>query len=109
MARDYIPRNDEAFDTFFKVITQYVGTKTSGTSPAWTHIPQPRITALNADYAAWYTAFANTFKPHSSVETNEKNHKLIRGVLSLAKFYAIRRSRIAERGYSVNGYKYRHV
>jgi hypothetical protein len=70
---DYIPRQDEQFDTFFKVITQYVGTKTSGTSPAWTHIPQPRITALNADYAAWYTAFSNTFRPHTSVETREKN------------------------------------
>ena len=24
MSRDYIPRNDEAFDTFFKTLTQYV-------------------------------------------------------------------------------------
>jgi hypothetical protein len=73
MSRGFIPRNDEAFDTFFKLITQYVGSKTQTSNPAWTHIPQARVTALLADYGAWYDAFANTFKLHSSVETNEKN------------------------------------
>jgi hypothetical protein len=73
MQTDYIPRPDEQFDTFFKLITQYVGSKTQTSNPVWTHIPQARITALMADYGAWYDAFANTFKPHSPVETREKN------------------------------------
>jgi hypothetical protein len=73
MSRGFIPRNDGAFDTFFKLITQYVGTKTSGTSPAWTHIPQARITALNADYSAWYTAFSNTFRPTRPLKPAKKN------------------------------------
>jgi hypothetical protein len=46
-------------------------------------IPQARMTTLNADYAVWYTAFSNTFRPHSPVETREKT--------------AIRHSRITER------------
>jgi hypothetical protein len=86
MSRGFIPRNDEQFDTFFKLITQYVGTKTSGTSPAWTHIPQARMTALNADYAAWYTAFSNTFRPHSPVETREKNRVRLESERNLRAF-----------------------
>ncbi|MDR2922897.1 MAG: hypothetical protein LBU85_06110 [Treponema sp.] len=86
MRTDYIPRPDEQFDTFFKLLIQYVGTKTSGTAPAWTHIPQPRLTAINADYGAWYDAFARTFKPHSSVETNEKNRVRLEVERSLRAF-----------------------
>jgi hypothetical protein len=73
MSKGFIPRPDEQFDMFFKLITQYVATKTAGTTPAWTHIPSTAKTALNTAYENWYTAFANTFKPHSSVETREKN------------------------------------
>jgi hypothetical protein len=70
---DYIPRPDEAFNTFFKNINQYVGLKTTGTNPEWTHIPQAAQTELLSAYTAWYSAFVLTLKPHSSVETKEKN------------------------------------
>ncbi|MDR1839169.1 MAG: hypothetical protein LBQ93_06250 [Treponema sp.] len=73
MSNNYIPRNDEAFDTFFRMLTQYVAAKTSGSSPAWTYIPQDARAALNEAYANWYTAFSKTFNPHTPVETREKN------------------------------------
>ena len=86
MAKDYIPRNDEAFDTFFKIITQYVGSRTSTSNPAWPNIPQPSISNLFTAYANWYNAFANTFKPHSEVETREKNRVRVESERTLRSF-----------------------
>jgi hypothetical protein len=57
MARDYIPTNAAQFNFFFKAITQYVALKTTGSPKAWDHIPQDRVTALNTEYGAFYTAF----------------------------------------------------
>ena len=73
MKHDYIPHSDEEFNTFFKNITQYVGLKTSNSAPEWTHIPAAAKTALNDSYTNWYTAFGLTLKPHTPVETREKN------------------------------------
>jgi hypothetical protein len=36
---DYIPESGGEFDTFSKNIVYYVSMKTSGTPPAWGHIP----------------------------------------------------------------------
>jgi hypothetical protein len=74
MSRDYIPYNDLEFNQWFKFICQYVGSKTGGSAPEWTHIPQAVIAKLNDDFAAWYTAYGNTLKPHTPVDTLAKNN-----------------------------------
>ncbi|MDR1430163.1 MAG: hypothetical protein LBI85_07710 [Spirochaetaceae bacterium] len=70
---DYIPSNDALFDQWFKFLNQYVAQKCGGSTPEWTHIPQTARTAMSDAYAAWYTAYANTLKPHTPVETEIKN------------------------------------
>jgi hypothetical protein len=70
---DYIPNNDAAFDNWFKALVQYVTGKCSGSSPAWTHIPQAAVTALSTAYAAWYTVYTPTKVPHTPVDTEAKN------------------------------------
>ncbi|MDR2159307.1 MAG: hypothetical protein LBP23_04480 [Treponema sp.] len=70
---DYVPARDADFDPFFKNICQYVNTKCTGASPAWTHIPAEARTTLNDAYAAFYTAWSITLKPHTKQETAEKN------------------------------------
>jgi hypothetical protein len=71
--KDYIPSNDADFNNFFKYLNQYVAQKCSGATPEWTHIPQAARTVMADSYIAWYTAYANTLKPHSKVETEAKN------------------------------------
>jgi hypothetical protein len=74
----YPPRGDAAFDLFFKNLIQYVSQQCTGSTPRWTHIPAAARTAIGDVYAAWYTAYAVTFKPCTRPETAEKNrqHKL---------------------------------
>jgi hypothetical protein len=71
--KDYLDLTDAAFDRFFKLMNQYVNQKCTGTSPAWTHIPQDARAAFQNAYADWYTAYSNTFNPHTPVQTNAKN------------------------------------
>jgi hypothetical protein len=75
---DNIPGGDAAFDLFIKYIIQYVALQCGGSPARWTHIPQAARTALADVYAAWYTAYAVTFKPCTKPERAEKNrqHKL---------------------------------
>ncbi|MCL2231561.1 MAG: hypothetical protein FWB99_00615 [Treponema sp.] len=75
MTRNYIPRNDAAFDKFFKYITQYVSLKSSGSRPEWGHIPQLDRTALDDTYATWYDAYSLTFQPHIKSVGDEKNRQ----------------------------------
>ncbi|MDR1419033.1 MAG: hypothetical protein LBI86_01540 [Treponema sp.] len=70
---DYIPVNDKDFDIWFKNLTQYVNAKTTGQSPEWTHIPASEVTLLTGAYAAWYTAYTPTLKPHTPAETLAKD------------------------------------
>jgi hypothetical protein len=70
---DYVPRNDAEFNQWFKFLNQYVNLKCTGTPPEWTHIPAPALTAVQNAYAAWYTAWAKTFGPHTPVDTEAKN------------------------------------
>jgi hypothetical protein len=86
MSREYIPRNDAEFDHFFKAIIQYVNTKTSGSAPAWTHIPATAKTALNTAYENWYNAFALTFNPHAPQITREKNRVRLESERALRAF-----------------------
>ncbi|MFP3089118.1 hypothetical protein LQZ21_02185 [Treponema sp. TIM-1] len=70
---DYIPTRDADFDGWFLNYQNYVVTKTSGTPPAWTHIPAEKVTALAARYDAWHAAYLKTVGPHTRVDTEAKN------------------------------------
>ncbi|MDR2158909.1 MAG: hypothetical protein LBP23_02450 [Treponema sp.] len=70
---DYIPSNDAEFNNWFKNLVQIVNTKTTGQTPAWTHIPASEVALLTNSYAAWYTAYAPTLKPHTPAETLVKD------------------------------------
>ncbi|MDR1898456.1 MAG: hypothetical protein LBQ55_00435 [Treponema sp.] len=73
MSNDYIPRNHDAFDVWFRRLCEYVTAKTTAvppnTAPEWTHIPPPEVALLNDAYAAWYAAYAPTLGPHTPAET----------------------------------------
>jgi hypothetical protein len=69
MAKHLIPSAGPKYDRFFKNVFQYTSTMTSGSSPTWTHIPVQEVTALNTAYAAWYTAYSPTLKPHTPAVT----------------------------------------
>jgi hypothetical protein len=69
MTNNYIPRNDSAFDNWFRALTQYIGPKTTGTNPAWPHVMQSSKTELNDAYAA----FSKTLTPHTPADTVNKN------------------------------------
>jgi hypothetical protein len=73
MAKDYIPNNDAAFDTWFKFLNQYVAGKCGGSKPEWTHIPVDARTGMNNAYTAWAAAYARIFGPHTPVDTAAKN------------------------------------
>jgi hypothetical protein len=72
-SRDYIPKNDAVFNVWFKNLYQYVGQKTSGASPEWTHIPKDAVEELGAAYQDWYTKYSLTTKPHTKAENVEKD------------------------------------
>jgi hypothetical protein len=69
---DYIPANDAEFDVWFNNLCEYVTQKTSGTPPAWTHIPQGEVILLNGACAGWHTAYAVVLKPHTPADTLAK-------------------------------------
>ena len=71
--RNFFPRNDAEFNQFNKNIIQYVAVKSGGSTPAWTHISKKDRDEMDAHYTAWYTAYGLTLKPHTPVETGEKN------------------------------------
>jgi hypothetical protein len=71
--RDYIPANDKKFNSWFKNLSQIVVQKTSGSTPAWTHIPASEVTLLTTAYADWYTAYGPTENIHTTVETLVKD------------------------------------
>jgi hypothetical protein len=71
--QDYLPSRDSEFDGWFLNLKNYVTTKTTGTPPAWTHIPAEKVTTLTARYDAWHTAIEATVAPNTSVQTEAKN------------------------------------
>jgi hypothetical protein len=73
-SKKFIPGPGPAYDTFFKNLCQYVNTKCSPPdAPQWSHIPADERAALNNAYAAWYTAYTPTLKPHTPAETAARN------------------------------------
>jgi len=69
---DYIPGNDEAFNQFFRGITQYVAAKTSGPTPEWAHIPQSECINFHQAYTDWYRTYAINFQARSAKLSKEK-------------------------------------
>ena len=63
MPKDYVPQNSQKFDTWFRNLTQYVSTKTTGTAPEWTHIPAQERDEFVGAYAQWYPDFSPTLNP----------------------------------------------
>ncbi|MDR1587255.1 MAG: hypothetical protein LBS57_07360 [Treponema sp.] len=71
--KKFIPGPDAEFDVFFSKYCQIVSQKTTGESPAWTHIPTARITELFAVAGAWHTAYTKLLGPHTSADVLAKN------------------------------------
>jgi len=69
---DYIPRRDDLFDPWFRVLRDYVIGKTSGANPEWAHIPQAEAALLSARFEAWHGAFLATVVPHAKPQTDAK-------------------------------------
>jgi len=72
-ARDFIPANDAAFNTWFLNLVNYVTQKTSGAPPDWDHIPQRFVTELSAAYEDWYHFYDPTLQPHTPADVTAKN------------------------------------
>ena len=71
--QDFVPSRDAEFDGWLANLTGYVEAKTTGESPAWTHIPAAKVTDLKQHTADWRAAHAKTLGPHTSVDTEAKN------------------------------------
>jgi hypothetical protein len=48
-----MPEEDGEFNRWFRKFLGYVGEKTGGERPAWTHIPREELERLNTLYADW--------------------------------------------------------
>jgi hypothetical protein len=70
---DYLPGSDAGFDKAYNNIVSYVAVKTSGSPPAWNHIPQESVQQLQNDHSAWSEAYEAAKIPHTPVQTAEKN------------------------------------
>jgi hypothetical protein len=71
--RDYIPRSDADFNNWFMNLVEYVVEKTSGSPPAWDHIPQRHIVELVAAYEDWRRFYDPTLVPHIPAAITAKN------------------------------------
>ena len=69
MAGNYIPRNDEAFNTFYLFIVEYAGENNG----RWKHIPADNLATFRFDYQTWKQVFEKTRSPHIPQLTAEKN------------------------------------
>jgi hypothetical protein len=88
MKTDYMPAKDADFNVFFKNLVQYVGGKTGGSSPEWTHIPAAVISELVDQQTVWEFSYNLALKSDTPTNTIAKNgnrqqsDKLIRPFVS---------------------------
>jgi hypothetical protein len=82
MGKEYIPKNDAKFDTWFNNLVSYV----LAAALAWTHIPKPEAEKLAAAYTAWHTAYEAVIGPHTPVDTEAKNGAKKAAVKSIRLF-----------------------
>ena len=73
MAKNYIPYNDGEFNTWFNNLVNYVVNKTTGTPPAWNHIPKQDVDELDAAYSDWNAFYKPTLQPHTPAQTTAKH------------------------------------
>jgi len=69
MAVDFIPRQDAAFEVFFRNLVTYV----LDNYKRWGHIPQEDVGQLENQYTDWSEAYEVTLRPHLPQLTLEKN------------------------------------
>jgi len=72
MQNIYIPHNNTVFNQFFKDVTQYVVTKTSGAEPEWTHIPQMHRSYITRVYIEWNDVYSLSLSPPHSLEATKE-------------------------------------
>ncbi|MDR3325246.1 MAG: hypothetical protein LBS82_04590 [Spirochaetaceae bacterium] len=70
---DYIPRKDAEFSEWLNLLLLYVKGKCAGTPPEWAHIPAPSLDEFSTAVEEWNVAYAPVLRPHTSVDTKEKN------------------------------------
>jgi hypothetical protein len=71
--KDSVPSKDWEFDIWLKRLTRYVTEHTSGSPPAWTHIPAANVTELDSVCQKWSAAYELTLVPHLPGITEAKN------------------------------------
>jgi hypothetical protein len=59
MTRNFIPRNDEAFDTYYRNLVDYV----IDNAARWGHIRQDDVDALEQQFDEWAQIFDKTRVP----------------------------------------------
>jgi len=69
MQTDYIPRNDGAFDEFYRNLVDFV----IDNNQRWGHIKQDDVDALEWQFTEWTQAYEKTQVPHIPQLTTEKN------------------------------------
>lgn len=79
---DYIPRNDEAFDTFYRNLVDYV----IDNAARWGHIRQDDVDTLELQFDEWTTVFDKTRVPHIPQLTTEKNRVRLASERALRHF-----------------------
>ncbi|MCL2231777.1 MAG: hypothetical protein FWB99_01720 [Treponema sp.] len=72
----YIPTTFADFHNWFTKLNEYLVKKTSGSKPAWTHIPQKERDALNVACNEWKAVYEATLHSDSTfVPTKRRNAK----------------------------------
>jgi hypothetical protein len=70
---DIVPGPDAAFDVWTTNLCDLTILRTSGTPPAWTHIPLLRIGRLTTTQKTWHDAYLVTLKAPTYLETEAQN------------------------------------
>jgi len=80
---DFIPRQDAAFNNFYKNLVDYVILNCS----RWEHIPQDSVNELQEQFAnKWEAAYLPTLTPHIPELTTEKKRSRIESERALRAF-----------------------
>ena len=82
MGRNLVPRQDAAFEQFFRNIADY----TADNAARWGHIPKNDMDALENQFSQWKTAYEKTLAPHIPQLTAEKNRVRAAAERALRRF-----------------------
>jgi hypothetical protein len=70
---DIVPGPDAEFDVWATNLSDLTVLRTSGTPPAWTHIPPAAVTTLTTTQKTWHDAYLVTLKAPTYLDTEAKN------------------------------------